>query len=48
MPVQTAFDNLKVGLSMMEITGVFNVTEEEVKGALHFAVQSLEQTASFG
>jgi uncharacterized protein (DUF433 family) len=31
MPVQTIFENLEAGLSVKEITEVFDVTEEEVK-----------------
>lgn len=41
MPVQTIFENLEAGLSVKEITEVFDVTEQEVKAVLHFAVQSL-------
>jgi uncharacterized protein (DUF433 family) len=42
MPVQTVFENLEAGMSVKEITEVFDVTEEEVKAVLHFAAQSLE------
>ena len=31
MPVQTVFDNLEAGMSVDEITEVFDVTPEEVK-----------------
>lgn len=48
MPVQTIFENLEAGLSVKEITEVFDVTEQEVKAVLHFAVQSLEKAPSFG
>ena len=41
MPVQTVFDNLEAGLSIDEITRVFDVTTDEVKAVLHFATQSL-------
>ena len=41
MPVQTVFDNLEAGMSVQEITEVFDVTPEEVKAVLHFASQSL-------
>ncbi len=41
MPVQTIFENLEAGLSMKEITEVFDVTEEEVRAVLQFATQSL-------
>ena len=41
MPVQTIFENLEAGLSVKEITEVFDVTKQEVKAVLHFATQSL-------
>jgi uncharacterized protein (DUF433 family) len=47
MPVQTIFENLEAGLSVKEITEVFDVTEEEVKAVVHFATQSLEKTPAF-
>jgi uncharacterized protein (DUF433 family) len=37
MPVQTVFDNLEAGMSVGEITEVFDVTPEEVKAVLRFA-----------
>jgi uncharacterized protein (DUF433 family) len=48
MPVQTIFENLEAGLSVKEITEVFDVTEEEVKAVLHFATQSLAKTPAHG
>ena len=48
MPVQTLFENLEAGLSMKEITEVFDVTEQEVKAVLHFATQSLEKLPAYG
>ncbi len=48
MPVQTIFANLEAGLSVKEITEVFDVTEEEVKAVLHFAAQSLEKAPAYG
>jgi len=48
MPVQTIFANLEAGLSVREITEVFDVTEQEVKAVLHFATQSLEKTPAYG
>jgi uncharacterized protein (DUF433 family) len=48
MPVQTIFENLEAGLSIKEITEVFDVTEAEVKAVLRFATQSLERAASYG
>ena len=46
MPVQTVFDNLEAGMSVSEITEVFDVTLEEVKAAIHFAGRSLTQDAA--
>ncbi len=34
MPVQTIFENLEAGLSVKEITEVFDVTEPEVNAVL--------------
>jgi uncharacterized protein (DUF433 family) len=48
MPVQTIFENLGAGLSIKEITEVFDVTEGEVKAVLHFATQSLEKAPVYG
>lgn len=42
MPVQTIFENLEAGLSVREITEVFDVTEQEVNAVLHFVTHSLE------
>lgn len=41
MPVQTVFDNLEAGMSVEEITEIFDVTPEEVTAVLHFASESL-------
>lgn len=41
MPVQTVFENLEAGMSIHEITKVFDVTAEEIRAVLHFAGQSL-------
>jgi uncharacterized protein (DUF433 family) len=46
MPVQTVFENLEAGLSVEEITDVFDVTLEEVKAVLHFASESLAKTCA--
>jgi uncharacterized protein (DUF433 family) len=43
MPVQTVFLNLEAGMSIGEITDVFDVTPEEVRAVLHFATQSLAE-----
>ena len=48
MPVQTIFENLEAGLSVREITEVFDVTEQEVKAVLHFATQSLDIAPAYG
>ena len=48
MPVQTVFANLEAGMSLQEITEVFDVTAEEVKAVLHFATESLEKEPVYG
>ena len=48
MPVQTVFENLEAGMSLEEITEVFDVTPEEVKAVLHFASDSLAKPPAFG
>jgi uncharacterized protein (DUF433 family) len=48
MPVQTVFLNLEAGMSVKEITEVFDVTPEEVNAVLHFATESLDKEPSFG
>ena len=48
MPVQTVFDNLEAGMSVNEITEVFDVTRDEVKAVLHFASASLAKTPAQG
>lgn len=45
MPVQTVFENFEAGLSVEQITEVFDVTPEEVKAVLHFAAESLAKAA---
>jgi len=47
MPVQTIFENLEAGLSVKEITEVFDVTEREVRAVLHVAIQSLEKAPAY-
>ena len=47
MPVQTVFLNLEAGMSLREITEVYDVTPEEVKAVLHFASQSLIKEPTF-
>ena len=48
MPVSTVFKNIEAGMSVQEITDVFDVTEEEVKAVLQFAARSLEQAPAYG
>jgi uncharacterized protein (DUF433 family) len=48
MPVQTVFENLEAGMSVDEITEVFDVTPEEVRAVLHFASESLAKAPTFG
>ncbi|MBV8708288.1 MAG: DUF433 domain-containing protein [Acidobacteriaceae bacterium] len=48
MPVQTVFDNLEAGMSLQEITQVFDVKPEEVKAVLRFASKSLEKAPTYG
>ena len=38
MPVRTIFQNLEAGLSVKEITEVFDVTEQEVKAGLRVTI----------
>ena len=40
-PVKTIFDNLEAGMSIEEITEVFDVTVEEIRAVLHYAGESL-------
>jgi uncharacterized protein (DUF433 family) len=40
-PVKTIFDNLEAGMSVEEITEVFDVTAEEIRSVLHYAAESL-------
>ena len=48
MPVKAVFENLEAGMSVDEITEVFDVTREEVKAVLHFASESLAKEPAFG
>jgi uncharacterized protein (DUF433 family) len=47
MPVQTVFANLEAGMSVQEITEVFDVTPEEVLAALRFVTESLEKEPAY-
>ena len=48
MPVQAVFENLEAGMSLQEIADNYDVTMEELKAVLHFAVKSLDTAPSFG
>ena len=48
MPVQTVITNLEAGMSLQEITEVFDVTAEEIQAVLRFVMQSLEKEPSYG
>ncbi len=48
MPVQMVFENLAAGMSVGEITEVFDVTPEEVTAVLRFASPSLAKAPAFG
>jgi uncharacterized protein (DUF433 family) len=45
MPVQTVFANLEAGMSLQEITEVFDVTADEVRAVLRFVGESLQVAA---
>jgi uncharacterized protein (DUF433 family) len=47
MPVQTVFANLEAGMSVQEITEVFDVKPEEVLAALRFVTESLEKEPTY-
>jgi uncharacterized protein (DUF433 family) len=47
MPVQTVFESLEAGMSLNEITEVFDVTSEEVKTVLRFVSESLVKEPTF-
>jgi uncharacterized protein (DUF433 family) len=47
MPVQTVFLNLEAGMSLDELTEVFDVKPEEIRAVLQFAVQSLDKEPTF-
>jgi uncharacterized protein (DUF433 family) len=44
MPVRTVFENLEAGMSVDEITQVFDVTAGEVRAVIHFASESLAKS----
>jgi len=48
MPVQTVFANLEAGMSVQEITEVFDVKAEEIEAVVHFVTESLKKEPAFG
>jgi uncharacterized protein (DUF433 family) len=48
MPVQTVFANIEAGMSVQEITEVFDVKAEEIEAVVHFVTESLEKEPAFG
>jgi uncharacterized protein (DUF433 family) len=48
MPVQTVFANLEAGMSVQEITEVFDVKAEEIEAVVHFVTESLQKEPAFG
>lgn len=48
MPVQSVFDHLEAGLSVDEITEIFDVTPQEVRAVIHFARESLAKDPVLG
>jgi uncharacterized protein (DUF433 family) len=47
MPVQTVFLNLQAGMSIQEITEVFDVKAEEIEAVVRFVAKSLEREPAF-
>jgi uncharacterized protein (DUF433 family) len=47
MPVQTVFANLEAGMSVQEITEVFDVKAEEIEAVVRFVSKSLEKEPAF-
>jgi uncharacterized protein (DUF433 family) len=47
MPVKTVFENLEAGMSVGEITEVFDVTPEEVMAVVRFVSESLEKEPAY-
>jgi uncharacterized protein (DUF433 family) len=48
MPVQTVSANLEAGMSVQEITEVFDVKPEEIEAVVNFVTESLEKEPAFG
>jgi uncharacterized protein (DUF433 family) len=47
MPVQTVFVNLAAGMSVKEITEVWDVKAEEIEAVVNFVSASLEKEPSY-
>jgi uncharacterized protein (DUF433 family) len=47
MPVQTVFVNLAAGMSVKEITEVWDVRAEEIEAVVDFVARSLENEPAF-
>ena len=48
MPVQTVFANLEAGMSVQEITEIFDgLKSEEVEAVIGFVVRSLDKEPSY-
>ena len=47
MPVSIVFENLESGMSLTEITEVFDVTPEEIRAVLRFAGESLAKAPTY-
>jgi uncharacterized protein (DUF433 family) len=47
MPVQTVFANFEAGMSIPEITEVFDVKAEEIEAVVRFVARSLEKEPAF-
>lgn len=47
MPVPAVFLNLEAGMSLAEITEVFDIGADEIRAVLRFVVSSLEKEPSY-
>jgi uncharacterized protein (DUF433 family) len=47
MPVRAVFEKLEAGMSVEELTEVFDATREQAKAVLHFVSQGLAREPSF-
>jgi uncharacterized protein (DUF433 family) len=46
MPVATIFENLEAGASLDELVDWFDITHEQAKSVIEFALRSLDKPAS--